>query len=96
MAGHELARSFLGGREYESGNMERAVRHLTIGAYAGCFRAMHSLQTLFEHRLVSRDEIDSTLTAYNNSCADMRSEARDKAIRLFTNTLEEKINYTGS
>ena len=87
MAGHELARYFLGGREYESGNMERAVRHFTIGASAGCFRAMHSLQTLFEHRLVSRDEIDSTLTAYNNSCADMRSEARDKAIRSFTNTL---------
>ena len=96
MAGHELARYFLGGREYESGNMERAVRHFTIGASAGCFFAMHSLQTLFEHWLISRGEIDSTLTAYNNSCADMRSEARDKAIRSFTNTLEEQSNCTVS
>jgi TPR repeat protein len=85
MAGHELARYFLAGREYESGNMERAVRHYTIGASAGCFRAMHSLQTLFEQGSISRHEIDLTLTAYNNSCAEMRSEARDKAIRSFTN-----------
>jgi TPR repeat protein len=85
MAGHELARYFLAGREYESGNMERAVRHFTIGASGGCFRAMHSLQTLFEQGAISRDTIDSTLSAYNNACVEMRSEARDKAIRSFTN-----------
>ena len=27
-----------------------------------------------------RESIDSTLTAYNNSCAEMRSEARDAYI----------------
>ena len=30
---------------------------------------------------VSRDVVDSTLIAYNNSCAEMRSEARDSFIR---------------
>jgi hypothetical protein len=30
-----------------------------------------------------RDEINSTLTAYNNSCAEMRSEARDAAIHVY-------------
>jgi len=32
--------------------------------------------------MVSRDAIDSTLTAYNNACADMRSQARDILISI--------------
>jgi hypothetical protein len=42
---------------------------------------MQALRESFESGLVSRDSIDSTLTAYNNSCAEMRSEARDANIR---------------
>ena len=39
--------------------------------------------------IVSRDAINSTLTAYNNnnSCAKMRSEARDSYIRIIANEL---------
>jgi hypothetical protein len=43
---------------------------------------MHELKTLFEQGYVSRESIDSTLTAYNNSCAEMRSEARDTTIQI--------------
>jgi hypothetical protein len=32
---------------------------------------------------VSEDAINSALTAYNNSCAEMRSEARDAYMRRF-------------
>jgi hypothetical protein len=44
---------------------------------------MHNLRILFEQGAISRESIDSTLTAYNNSCAEMRSEARDAYMRRF-------------
>jgi tetratricopeptide (TPR) repeat protein len=81
MAGHEVARYNIGNREAQSGNMERAVKHWTIAASAGDYDAMHNLQLEFVKGLVSRESIDSTLEAYNNSCAEMRSEARDAYIR---------------
>jgi len=80
MAGHEVARFKLGYIEYKSGNVERAVKHWTIAASAGHHTAMHSLLGAFNHGLVRRESINSTLTAYNNSCAEMRSETRDAAI----------------
>ena len=82
MAGHEGARYNLGNMEFNSGNMERAVKHWTIAASAGCFRAMGNLLIALEDRDVSRESIDSTLAAYNSSCAEMRSEARDAASRI--------------
>jgi TPR repeat protein len=81
MAGHEVARSNLGILETKSGNMERAIKHWTIAASAGCFRAMGDLLSVLKNGYVSQESIDSTLTAYNSSCADMRSEARDAYIR---------------
>jgi hypothetical protein len=47
--------------------------------------AMAAFITFFEKGLVSRDAIDSTLIAYNNSCAEMRSDGRDAAIRAIIN-----------
>ena len=82
MAGHEDARFNLGLMEYKSGNVERAVKHWKIAASAGSYHAMHNLLADFEQGVVSRDTIDSTLTAYNNACAEMRSEARDAWIRM--------------
>jgi hypothetical protein len=82
MAGREGARFNLGILEAQSGNIERAVKHWTIGASAGDFGAMHELRTLFEQGFISRESIDSTLAAYNDSCAEMRSEARDAYLRI--------------
>jgi TPR repeat protein len=87
IAGHEVARYTLGCMEVMSRNMERAVKHWTIAASAGCFRAMDSLIKFFKRGLVSRESIDSTLAAYNSSCAEMRSEARDAAIQLETDAI---------
>jgi TPR repeat protein len=83
MAGHEEARTNLGNMEEESGHMDRAVKQWIIAASAGEYSAMQVLVAYFElgHVYVSRDTIDSTLTAYNNSCAEMRSEARDDRIQ---------------
>jgi TPR repeat protein len=82
MAGHESARCNIGTMELKSGNLERAVKHWMISASAGHFDAMHHLRSAFEDGLVSRESMDSTLTAYNNSCAEMRSKARDACIRI--------------
>jgi TPR repeat protein len=83
MAGHELARYNLGVMAEHSGNIERAIKHWTIAASAGSYDAMSALLDYLKEGAVSRELIDSTLTAYNNSCVEMRSEARDAAIRFF-------------
>ena len=87
MAGYEAARFLLGITEANSGNMERAMKHWTIAASAGFYFAMHDLSTCFDEGSFSRESIDSTLNTYNNSCAEMRSEARDACIRTITETI---------
>jgi TPR repeat protein len=54
MAGHEVARNNLGSMEANSGNMDRAVKHWTISASAGYYRAMHRLIACVENSIVSR------------------------------------------
>jgi len=83
MAGHEVARSNLGCMEAQSGNMGQAVKHWVIAASAGEYNAMDNLLIAFNQGSTSRATIDSTLAAYNTSCAEMRSDARDAAIRLY-------------
>jgi TPR repeat protein len=80
MAGHDAARNNLGTLENKSGNMGRAVKHWIIAASAGCCYSMNSLRPFFELGVICQESINSTLTAYNNSCAKMRSKARDSFI----------------
>jgi TPR repeat protein len=88
MLGQELARNNLGVLEANSRNMERAIKHWTIGASAGCFHAMYNLLIALRKGHVSRESIDSTLDAYNCSCAEMRSKARDAYIHaIITDTI---------
>ena len=82
MAGDEVARTNMGIMESKSGNTERAVKHYTIAASAGDYTAMYNLLITWKEGGVSRESIDSTLIAYNNSCAEMRSKARDAAIQF--------------
>lgn len=83
MAGNKVARYNLGVMEFKSGKGEQATKQLTIAASPGHYSAMHNLLIDLREGLVSRESIDSTLTAYNNSCVKMRSEARDAAIHVF-------------
>jgi hypothetical protein len=85
MAGDEVARMHLGNKDFELGKTERAVKHWMIAASAGENYAMDNLLIAFRHGDVRRNDIDATLTAYNNSCAEMRSEARDAVIRTYIN-----------
>jgi tetratricopeptide (TPR) repeat protein len=82
MAGHEVARYNIGNIEAISGNMERAVKHWKIAASAGSYHAMHTLKESFKEGHISRETINLTVKAYNNACAEMRSEARDARIKV--------------
>jgi TPR repeat protein len=81
MAGHEEARCNLGIIEAQTGNTEQALKSWTIAASSGHYKAMFQLKVCFEKGVVCRESIDSTLEAYNNSCAEMRSVDRDAYIR---------------
>jgi TPR repeat protein len=76
MAGDEVARLNLGIIERNSGNMQQAVKHWMIAASVGEYEAMQDLISCFEIGFVARESIDSTLLAYNKSCAEIRSEAK--------------------
>jgi TPR repeat protein len=93
MAGNEVARCIVGIHEYNSGNIEQAGKHWTIAASSGNYIAMHHLRIAVEKGFVSRESIDSTLAAYNSSCVEMRSEARDTYIRVIMG-MDESTNNT--
>jgi TPR repeat protein len=78
MAGHEGARNDIGHLEFlQFNNTDQAIKHWIIAASAGSYLAMHNLLLAFKQGRVSRETIDPTLTAYNTSCGEMRSAARD-------------------
>jgi hypothetical protein len=51
-----------------------------VKLFEQCYNAQ--LRESFEKDWVSSESIYTTLAAYNNSCAEMRSEARDNFIRI--------------
>jgi TPR repeat protein len=79
MAGHERARYYLGYIEADSGNMERAIKYWTFSASAGQKESMMMIKESFEKGLVQTDAYELMLKAYNHSCEEMRSKARDDA-----------------
>jgi tetratricopeptide (TPR) repeat protein len=87
MAGNKVARFNVGNLEAKFGNMERAVKHWTIAASAGHYTSMYNLLVSFNEGAVSKESIDSILAAYNSSCVEMRSEARDAFIRFYLETM---------
>ena len=64
--------------ESQSGNMELAAKHWKIVASAWALYGHASIDSILQKGDVSRESIDSTLIAFNNSCVEMRSEARDR------------------
>ena len=84
MAGNEVARKTLGLIEFDHLlNKDRGIKHWIIAASAGECHAMYNLLSEFKNGLVSRDAIDTTLTAYNNACVNMQSEARNSLISAY-------------
>ena len=72
--------------EYTSGQREPALKHWEIAASAGNYDVMLNLLGALNQGVFSRESINSILAAYNNSCVEMRSEARDAYIRAMSET----------
>ena len=85
MAGHEGARNDIGHLEFlQFNNTDRAIKHWIIAASAGSYLAMNAMRSCFENGIdIDRESLNSTLAAYNTSCGEMRSEARDAYICSF-------------
>jgi hypothetical protein len=83
MAGHERARHNLRVMECNSGNEERAIKHRRISASAGYTNSMTNIQLVFKMGHVQGDVYEQTMKAYNDSCAKMRSKARDDALAAY-------------
>jgi TPR repeat protein len=91
MAGHDDAIYNLGNMEMKSNKIDRALKHWMIAASAGNHKALRALITCLEIGhvgYVSRESIDSSLRAYNTSCTEMRSEARDAYIQFEMRRIE--------
>jgi hypothetical protein len=85
LAGNEVARNTLALGELEFDhlrNNDRAIKHWIIAVSARGYHAMYHLLLGMGKGMVSKDAIDTTLTAYNNACANMRSKARDNLISV--------------
>jgi len=66
-----------------------------IAASAGSYLAMNAMRSCFENGIdIDRESLDSTLTAYNTSCGEMRGEARDAYICSFLGKYESPSFYT--
>jgi TPR repeat protein len=64
IGGHPHARYILGCIEKENANMERAVRHLIIGANLGCDDSMKALWKHYSDGNITKEDLDATLRAH--------------------------------
>ena len=77
MGGDTEARHNLGALEGKAGNHQRAKKHFIIAASAGHPESLDAVKTGFRNGLVTKDEYESTLRAYQKQVDEMKSEARD-------------------
>lgn len=81
MAGVVTARFNIGAREYNDGNMDRAIMHWTIAAESGCSFAMNEMITFYGKGSIDVELIEWTLAAYNSSCAAVKSLERETYVK---------------
>lgn len=73
------ARFALGLLEWKEGNIQRAIRHLSIAAKAGHKNALDLLKEAFKVEYVTKDEFEEALRAYHKSDTERSSENRTAA-----------------
>ena len=77
--GNELARYALGIIELEDGNMDQGMRHFIIAAKCGLEEALDEVKRGYTNELVTKNDFEMTLRAYQASHDETRSEQRDRA-----------------
>ena len=79
MGGIVRARQNLGCVEGQAGNIQRAFKHMIIGARAGSKESLDAVKIGFMQGIVTKDGYASTLRTYHERQKEMKSDARDKA-----------------
>ena len=76
MGGCAKARYNLGTLEYNSRNMNRALRHYAIAVTDGDLDSLDTIKIMYLKGYVTKDDYASTLRAYQVSLDEMKSEQR--------------------
>jgi len=79
MNGSVNARHNLGSVEGESGNYQRALKHMMISARAGHEGSLGAVKVCFLNRMITKDRYENVLRAYQQRRDELKSDARDKA-----------------
>ena len=81
MNGSVNARHNLGSVEGESGNYQRALKHMMISARAGHVGSLGAVKVCFlnGNGMITKDRYENVLRAYQQRKDEMKSDARDKA-----------------
>ena len=79
MLGNEQARNKLGINDVEKGYFDRGMRHFMIAAKYGLEDALDNVKKGYKRGLVTKEDFEKTLRAYQAFLEETRSEQRDRA-----------------
>jgi TPR repeat protein len=83
IAGHPLARHNLAVYEGNNGRIDRAVKHLIIGANLGHDDSIQALKQYYVHGFVSKDDFAAALRAHQAAVDATKSQQREEAAKAF-------------
>ena len=79
MRGDVNARYVLSSKEWDAGNMDRALRHLMIAARGGYDEALKTIQRLYTNGHATKEDYTKALLNYQLYLGEIKSKQRDKA-----------------
>ncbi len=85
IGGHPTARFNLGVHELHNGNVDRAVKHFVISATQGDDESIKRLMDTFKRGGISKDDLTSTLRAYQAAEEATKSPQREAAEKYYQN-----------
>ena len=90
-----MARHALGMIEFESGNIDRAMKHFIIAARSGHEKSLKCVGIGYKQGLVTKDDYATTLREYQIIRNEMKSDQRTKAAE-YEAEMNAKYEYESS
>jgi len=79
MRGDVNARYALSSKEWDAGNVDRALRHLMIAARGGYAESLKTIQTLYTNGHATKEDYTKALLNYQAYLGEIKSVQRDEA-----------------
>ncbi len=79
IGGHPYARYNLAYFEAKNGNIERAVKHMVIGANLGCVKSMKTLLSSYKNGYITKEKYGATLRTHQAAINATKSSQRQAA-----------------